>query len=152
MILRNANHNERRINNHVRFFGKNIITYVMILNDKYDFKKFEWRCDDKYELLLKNELKIALMKSFEHSERTLYNFFIANKLEDCIKIYKKQGNNLITNFFKELKREKKKSRTIYKNILDCSKTFGNFFTEYIESKIDNYLKINDDSDSDSDDN
>lgn len=144
MILRNANHNERRINNHIRFFGKNIITYVMILNDKCDFKKFEWRCDDKYESLLKNELKIAFIKCFKQSERSLYNFFIANKLEDCIKIYKKQGNNLITNFFKELKREKKKSKTTYKSICDCLETFGIFFTEYVESKIDNYLKINDD--------
>jgi hypothetical protein len=149
MILRNANHNERRINNHVRFFGKNIITYVMILNDKYDFKKFEWRCDDKYESLLKNELKISLIKCFKTSEVSLYNFFVGNKIDDCIQIYKKENNNLITNFFKELKREKKKSKKNYQNIRESLENFRYFFMEYIESKIDNYLKINDD-DSDSD--
>lgn len=152
-LIKNSKGNERDNNNKIRYSGKKITTYLLILKqNKYEIFDwdFEYTIDNELKMLCKN----AFTKYFKEYNKEIFNYckfikqekskwvgfkspyhFLANKEEFKYNIY-------IKNVFNDLHKESMKNPKNVKNITDNFNLFEEKINEYIVEMVETYFDLN----------
>ena len=153
LIKNSKGNDEYKENNQIRYSGKKITTYLLILKqNKYEI--FDWDFEDSIDNELKMICNNAFTKYFKQYNKELFNYckfikldkskrtgfnspyhFLANKEEFQYNIY-------IKNFFNDLHKESKKDKKNVKNITDNFNLFEEKINEYIVEMVETYFDLN----------
>ena len=155
-LIKNSKGNKHEKNNEIRYSGKKITTYLLILKQN-KYKIFDWDLENTIDNEVKMICKNAFTKYFKQYNKELFNYckfvkqdkskwtgfnspyhFLANNEKLKYNIY-------IKNFFNDLHKECQKDPKNIKNITDNFNLFEEKINEYIDEVCETYFSLNNDN-------
>ena len=153
-LIQNANNNEHDINNKIRFSGKKITTYLLILKqNRYEI--FDWDFEDTIDNEIRTICKTAFIKYFKNYNKELFNYckFIKNEkskwegfkspYQFIAKDENFRKNTYINDFFNYL--DQKICDGKHKEVKEMTDNFNLFeekINEYIVDMSETYFGLN----------